>query len=303
MKKIFHLICFSVLLLSASAQTDEVTSHPHKGANAAVRKYVKDQVMPVLLQKRQQFDHELTTAEKTEIADCRSSLKQLKGQHHNWKKHESNNGASDDTYYGQEHKTNPEFEQRKAIMQRLEVIADKHSNSLQQIKTQLEPARQQWLTDIKRLMPTPATGDEKFDDGNTIHHHPGTKGFLYMHHLGARFLLLPATPVSNNTPGQSPGELKGDFLSSGSPAPVTAGNLTTFQLMPNPASNDLQLGNDVLPAINVLKIIDMQGKEIMTRENVQASQHLDVTHLANGTYLVQIKSGTQTVSKKVVISK
>jgi type IX secretion system substrate protein len=305
MKKVFHLICFSALLLSASAQTDVVTGHPHKGPNTAVRKYVKDQIMPVLLQKRQQFDHELSVTEKTEIADCRAALKQLESQHHSWKKPDPKTGTSDDTYYGQEHKANPGLEQHKAIMQRLQVIADKHSNSLQQIKTQLEPARQQWLTDIKRLMPapTPANADQKFDDGNTIRHYPGAEGFLYMHHMGARFLLLPATPISNNAPGQTQGELKGDFPTTGNEAPATTTGLTTFKLMPNPASNDLQLGNDVLPATNVLKMIDMQGKEVMTLENVQAAQHLDVSHLANGTYLVQIKSGDQTVSKKVVISK
>ena len=124
-----------------------------------------------------------------------------------------------------------------------------------------------------------------------------------MHHLGARFLLLPANPVSNSAPGQLQGELKADFQVTGNEAPATTTGLTTFNLMPNPASNDLQLGKDVLPATNILKIIDMQGKEVLTLENVQAAQHLDVSRLANGTYLVQIKSGEQTVSKKVVISK
>jgi hypothetical protein len=307
MKKAFYFICLSALLLPTQIWANDGTEHAHKGPNAAVRKYVKEQVMPVLIQKRQQFDKELNTTEKNEITECRAALKQLRQQHKNEARPEQKNAGSDDMYYGQqrpEHKASPEFEQRKAIMEKLQTIAEKHSNSLQDIKTQLEPARKQWMTDIKALMPAPANSDDKAaGEPQQKWHHPGfgPEGFIHGHHLGAQFLLLP-TNLSDVT-DETEGELKADFIPApASPAAAAAG-LTSFTLMPNPASNDLQLGNDVLPATNVLKVIDLQGKEVMTLENVTAAQHLDVTQLASGTYLVQIKSGDQTVSKKVVITK
>src|ERR1700722_825992 len=127
MKKAFYLICLSAMLTPALVWATDGNEQAHKGPNAAVRKYVKEQVMPVLIQKRQQFDRELSTAEKNEITECRAALKQLRADNHDWKKPTQNNNTTDNTYYGQEHKSNPEFEQRKAIMERLKAIADKHS--------------------------------------------------------------------------------------------------------------------------------------------------------------------------------
>jgi hypothetical protein len=256
--------------------------------------------MPVLVQKRQQFDLELTATERTEIADCRAALKQLQSQHHDWKKQGENEATQDNHYYGQKHESNPEFEQHKAIMKRLEAIAEKHSNSLQQIKTQLEPAHIQWMNDIHKLQSTTTVSDEKSErgDSKSWHGEHGPIPFPGAHHMAAHFLLLPAT-----APSQTEGPLKEDFISSSSPNNATVTKLTSFQLMPNPASNDVQLGNDILPPTNLLKVIDLQGKEVLSLENVQAAQHIDVSQLAGGTYLVQIKSGDQTVSKKIVINK
>ena len=297
MKKTFYLICLSAMLAPALVSANNGTEQAHKEPNAAVRKYVKEQVMPVLIQKRQQFDRELNTAEKAEISDCRAALKQLHLKRKDQARPEQKNANIDDMYYGQqrsEQKANPEFEQRKAVMERLQALAEKHSNSLQDIKTQLEPARKQWMNDIKALMPAQAAGDDKAaGEPQQKWHHPGfgAEGFIHGHHLGAQFLLLP-TNLSDVT-DETEGQLKADFIPApASPATVATG-LTSFTVMPNPASNDLQLGTDILPPNNVLKIIDLQGKELMTVENVTAAQHLDVTRLAGGTYLVQIKSGDQ----------
>jgi hypothetical protein len=112
------------------------------------------------------------------------------------------------------------------------------------------------------------------------------------------FLLVPATPGEN-----AEGELKSDIVEPAAAPAASVTNLVSFELMPNPATNDVQLGNDILPATNQLKVIDLQGKEVLSLENVQAAQHLNVSQLANGTYLIQIKSGSQLVSKKIVISR
>lgn len=184
-------------------------------------------------------------------------------------------------------------------MERLKAIAEKHSNSLQDIKTQLEPARKQWADDIKKLQP--AKDDAKADDSyyGQRHMEHGPASFLYGHRSAAFFLLLPTTLND-----QTQNELKADFLGT-EPATTTtpAVNFVSFEVMPNPASNDIQLGTDILPATNQLKITDLQGKEVMSLENVQASQHLDVSQLASDTYLIQVKSGDLVVTKKIVINR
>ena len=302
MKKIFYFVCLSALLLPAGLWASDDTAPAHKGPNAAVKKYIKETVMPVLIQKRQQFDRELSATEKNEIAECKAALKQLQNQHQQWnhdRKAEGDNKPAPD-YNNAGHAQNPQFAQRKAIMERLQAITDKHSNSLQDIKTQLEPARKQWVEDLKKLQPV--SEDAKSDDyyhgeRHMMEHDPAV--FLYPHHMSAvHFLLLPATPGEN-----AEGELKSDIVEPAAAPAASVTNLVSFELMPNPATNDVQLGNDILPATNQLKVIDLQGKEVLSLENVQAAQHLNVSQLANGTYLIQIKSGSQLVSKKIVISR
>ena len=289
-------IFFMVMLVPVLSRASD-GNQTHKGPNAEVHKYIKEQVMPVLIQKRQQFDAELNSSEKAEITQCRASLQQLRNQHKDWTKQDPKDPSPDNKFYGEKHAPNPDFEQRKSIMQRLQAIADQHSNSLQQLKTQLEPSRKQWMSDIAKLQPAPA--NEKENSDHPMHHGGPILPFPGSHHFEAvHFLLLPTSAA----------ELTADDLQAG-PAEATGLNnvevnkFTSFVVLPNPASNDLQLGNDILPANNQLKIVDLQGKELMSVENVQAAQHLNVSSLASGTYLVQITSNGQSISKKIVISK
>ena len=297
MKKAIYLVCVIALIAPFIVWAADGNDNHHRAPNGAVHKYIKEQVMPVLLQKRQQFDAELNSAEKAEIADCWALLKQLHSEHHDWKGEGAKGDSPDNEYYGQKHEANPRFEQHKAIMKRLQAIADKHSNSLEEIKTQLESAHIKWMNDIHSLQATETNDTKSAQEPQNQWHH-GFGGIpIPSHHLAAHFLLLPA-----NGKNEENEELKSDFIAPGVETNSTIG-LTSFQLTPNPASNDIQIGNDALPASNTLKVMDIQGKEVMSLENVQAAQHINVGQLANGTYLVQIKSGDQSVTKKVVINK
>ena len=72
-------IFFMVMLVPVLSRASD-GNQTHKGPNAEVHKYIKEQVMPVLIQKRQQFDAELNSSEKAEITQCRASLQQLRNQ-------------------------------------------------------------------------------------------------------------------------------------------------------------------------------------------------------------------------------
>ena len=302
MKKVFYLLYISALFLPFAVRANDGNEQIHKGPNAAVKKYIKEQIMPVLIQKRQQFDRELSAAEKNEISACKAALKQLQNLHRDWKHNDrpttGDNLPAPDADVT-EKASNPEFAQHKAIMERLQAIADKHSNSLQDIKTQLDPLRKQWAGDIEKLLPVKneTKSDDSYYGQRHMEHAPVP--FLFNHHFGAvHFLLLPVTTDEDNE-----AELKADFTGPEAISTPASTQLTSFYVMPNPASNDLRLGNDILPAVNQLKITDLQGKEVMTLENVQAEQHLDVSNLANGTYLIQIRSGEKVVSRKIVITR
>ncbi len=310
--KMSCVIAFIIpLALVAQNSSDE---QMHHRPNPEVGKYIKEQIMPVLVKKRQQFDAELSAAEKKEINDCKAALKQLGPPPRREFKRPAENttGApQDDKAFAEPPAGDQRFEQHRAIMQRLEAIVAKHSNSLDEIKKQLEPQRTQWMADIKKLQATANpdnNADKKMNEPKPeqgFMHHPGPEMFIDGHHSAVHFLLLPASMEElNQMPQPGPDDMGDAGLGTAEPAPAnSAVQLNNLQILPNPASNSLQLGNDALPATNQLKIYDLNGKEVLSAENVQPAQNFDISQLSSGTYLVQIKSGTQVISKKIVVSK
>lgn len=81
--------------------------------------------------------------------------------------------------------------------------------------------------------------------------------------------------------------------------------LNGFVVFPNPvvqgSSFNVVFGNNLNAQINLFSVT---GKRVLTNtvSNLARTQ-LDVANLPNGVYLLQVKSGSSTVSKKVVIMK
>lgn len=76
-------------------------------------------------------------------------------------------------------------------------------------------------------------------------------------------------------------------------------NEAQFALYPNPASDVLTLRTADSGTYNIA-VIDMQGRIIMTQENINAEANINVSNLAQGIYNVQISEGNQTVTKKFI---
>jgi hypothetical protein len=291
MKKMLPFIALIGVLVTAFAQQG-FDGFGHHAKNPAVKKYLKENVMPVLHQKRMILERELSSTEKNEIAECRTALKQLREQH----KEEFENKQGDNKAYGENSEMH---KQHKEIMQRLQAIADKHMNTLDQIKTDLQPVAKQWKEDLAKIEPPKTDGEKHAWHGDMI-------GFAMNHkYAAAHFLLMPVELPQSKTGTGTGSELKSDELTP-APTGVIAGEipaLSNIEISPTPASNELILGNTRLPAENQFIILDMQGKHVLTLQNVQAMQHLDVSQLPVGTYIAQIQANGQTVTRKVVISR
>jgi cytochrome c556 len=307
MKKIILItFLFGILLPGIVLSSNGYSGQHH--SNAAVRKYVKEHVMPVLQQKRQILEAELTPEERTTIAECRTALKQL---HEQRKEQWSQRAPQQESVAAapREHQGNANFsqyhQQTKEIMEKLDAVAAKHSNTLDGIKTDLEPVRQQWKADIQRLTPQ--------DQNRETHHAHRNAGFdSYLsgnyHHSAARFLLLSATAPTSTAQTTSPGSVSDGSVGSveinaSADAPANPVSLSSFGVFPNPASTEIVTSPGAIPAENQLSILTMQGAAVMTLSNVQPSQHLDVSQLAPGNYVVQIKSSTETVNRQLVITR
>jgi len=215
-------------------------------------------------------------------------------------------------------------QQMKQIMQNVEAIANNHLATLDNIHSQLEPSHKQWTGDIAKLRANAyaqRASSQTTDVNNTNsrsadatvagaqnwpshrgkmepgmdHMFEGTKGY-------ARFLLLSAHPV---TTAANSDDLQGDLESLMSEEPSTSNastSLASFQLLPNPASNELVTGNGQLPGSNEFKLLDMQGRVALALQNVQPAQHIDVSQLPSGTYLAQLTGNGQSQENKIVIS-
>lgn len=90
----------------------------------------------------------------------------------------------------------------------------------------------------------------------------------------------------------------GDRKGSTGPVGIKEINKPVVTLYPNPAGNVLMVNlGDNNQNISV-RIVNMQGKEVLSSQNLSTHQAIDITHLANGIYMVQVESnGVVSVSK------
>lgn len=78
-------------------------------------------------------------------------------------------------------------------------------------------------------------------------------------------------------------------------------NDVTFSMFPNPTQNFVTINVDGNSQFD-LKIIDIQGKTILIKKQINSAETIDLTHLISGIYLVQIndKNGATAVKKLIV---
>lgn len=78
-----------------------------------------------------------------------------------------------------------------------------------------------------------------------------------------------------------------------------AGNNFGFEFSPNPAQNEISIQSQL--AIDELQLLDMQGRVVLNRKAPGTNNVLDVSAVAPGVYLLQLKAGGKSTSKKLVI--
>ncbi|HWB65038.1 MAG TPA: T9SS type A sorting domain-containing protein, partial [Chitinophagales bacterium] len=306
-------ICMLVLTAGGGLFAFDGPNSQPKPGRSEVKQYVKEHIMPVLISKRQELEKELTPAEKTEIASCRTSMKELRQQRRDFMKNKPE-GVSMRDYMDQNRDKADAFRnQMRTIGDRLQVIAKNHSNTLDKINADLQPSITQWKQDIKRIVDQNRQGQPQNNakEGGQFHGHgggmPGREPFmngLTGPHEYAMFLLLPATANDKSDLGGQD-IYDGEPMLEGGPGPMPQqGNLSALKISPNPGNTQLQItGIDQLPQQNELSIFDMNGKEVLTVQNIQVSQQVDVSGLAAGQYVVRVAGAGTEVKRNIIISR
>ncbi len=75
----------------------------------------------------------------------------------------------------------------------------------------------------------------------------------------------------------------------------------SFTIQPNPANGSITVSN--LPINSMLKIIDLTGKIVYSTSTTETQKQISIDNLANGVYLIQVKSKDIITSRKFVISR
>jgi|694.fasta_scaffold55670_2 subtilisin-like proprotein convertase family protein len=83
---------------------------------------------------------------------------------------------------------------------------------------------------------------------------------------------------------------------------------TTFsnlKIYPNPTTGivNIELGNQNLESNSIVKLYDIQGRIISTKEMKTAVDNVNISNLSDGVYLITIENGSSKTTKKIVLAK
>jgi subtilisin-like proprotein convertase family protein len=83
---------------------------------------------------------------------------------------------------------------------------------------------------------------------------------------------------------------------------------TTFsnlKIYPNPTSGfvNIDLGNQNLENNSIVKLFDIQGRIISTKEMKTAVDNINISNLSDGVYIITIENGSSKTTKKIVLAK
>ncbi len=90
------------------------------------------------------------------------------------------------------------------------------------------------------------------------------------------------------------------FKTAGAGAGVDDNAFSTSLIFPNPANANLTIKNAT--GLNVV-VYDVLGRELIVKESISETEQINVSNLAEGTYIVQLTNGVKTRTEKIVIAR
>lgn len=140
---------------------------------------------------------------------------------------------------------------------------------------------------------------------------PGISGFVVPYEALSRFNNMPADgtwTIYVRDPYQGDGGIVNfaalDICTVEPALGVKENNLDRFSVYPNPSKGVLNVklnGNTDGPTN--LRLYDIQGRDMMSRNNISEMETLNIEHLQSGVYLLSVENGKQKSTKKIVLNK
>ncbi len=307
-----------------SAQAPEDKKAAMKALRQEARTYVQDNIHPVLKAQREKLDLVLSQAEQNELADIRQQLEDLREEKKALRpKHAQRSQSHEPPTQEQKDAMRAFHKQQRLLMDRAWKIADAHETTIYKLLDEVEPQRQQWHADLKK-MHEDARGQFQGQrgEGRSQHRqgppqgHPG-KGHEMRHGHGSghghglkgrgmsllKHLQQPVGFLLWN--GEMPERKKGKL---GETEEMPFQNEDQgFQVFPNPTgtANNLRYTLET-PGTVTIKLLNKDGAVVKTllQENQSEGSHIktfDLGNLQAGVYYYQVVTAEGKYVKRFLV--
>ena len=80
---------------------------------------------------------------------------------------------------------------------------------------------------------------------------------------------------------------------------------SNLKIYPNPTTGivNIDLGNQNLESNSIVKLYDIQGRIISTKEMISTIDNINISNLSDGVYLITIENGSSKTTKKIVLTR
>ncbi len=276
-------LLFAVGIAVSSFAQDPTRNEKHR----QVRAYVEENILPVMADRRLQFDEELSYEEKQKVAELRERMEVFRAEGRAFRKERKTGGSGERPQLTAEDRA--KIYARKKELRQIETAAyeiiDAHEEYFQALHESLEPEIAVWKADIKATVGTEGPHRRKGPHGHGGNFH-GAHAHHKLHDWASpvRFLLMdPENP-----------QLPGDEFRESRLYPNPAQHAQTLELI-------LQKGGNVK-----VDLYDNQGNYIKTLFNNELSKgkqqlNLNLGELPKAQYLYKISTPDGSQTQRVVV--
>ena len=126
------------------------------------------------------------------------------------------------------------------------------------------------------------------------------------------------TTTTNNTDNTITGDTTNDIINDTMinsvklqicniqvPLAIEDTTFSNLKIYPNPTTGfvNIDLGNQNLESNSIVKLFDIQGRMILTKEMKTAIDNVNISNLSDGVYLITIENGSYRTTKKIVLAR
>ena len=89
------------------------------------------------------------------------------------------------------------------------------------------------------------------------------------------------------------------------PLSIEENTFSELKVYPNPTTGiiNIDLGNAMIDGKSTIKLYDIQGRMITTKEMNSSIDNLNISNLSDGVYMLSIENGTSKTTKKIVLNR